>query len=140
MGSAMIDTFMSDAMAPLSGTVDTSVTLMWTTTGATAVRLDIEPNAGPGSRTIRGLPMEETGYPVLDVNSTTTFTLIVTGEDGLETREQITVMVTDEQAVIDRFVATPNSVMADNTVTLTWETTNAAVAGASQCQHHGRAG
>ena len=47
------------------------------------------------------------------VNSTTTFTLIVTGEDGLETREQITVMVTDEQAVIDRFVATPNSVMAE---------------------------
>ena len=122
----MIDMFMSDAMAPLSGT-NTSVTLMWTTTDAVAVRLEIEPNAGPGSRTIRGLPMEETEYPVLDVNSTTTFTLVVTGEDGLETSDEETVMVTDEQAVIDRFVATPNSVMTNEDVTLRWETTNTTV-------------
>ena len=102
---------------------------MWTTTDAESVQLDVAPNAGPGGRTIRGLPMEETGYMVLDVNSTTVFTLIVTGKDGLETRGQTTVEVTDEQAVIDRFVAAPNSVMSKENVILTWETTNAAVAG-----------
>ena len=93
-----------------------------------AVRLEIEPNAGPGSRTIRGLPMESTGYMVNDVNSTTIFTLVVTGEDGLETSDEKTVMVTDEQAMIDRFVATPNSVMSGAPVTLMWETTNVAAA------------
>ena len=126
MAEATIDTFMPDATS-LSGET-TTVTLMWTTTDAVAVRLEIEPNAGAGSRTIRTLPPNSVGYVVEAVNSTTTFTLVVTGEDGLETSDEKTVMVTDEQAMIDRFVATPNSVMSGENVTLAWETTDVGLA------------
>ena len=127
MSSATIDTFMSPT-PPLSGT-DITVTLMWTTTGAVTVRLEVEPNAGPGRMTHHSLPLNSMagGYMVPGtVNSTTTFTLVVTGEDGLETRQQVIVEVTDEQAVIGMFTAEPSGEVAPNTnVTLNWDTTDA---------------
>ena len=137
MSSAMIDTFEVDEDS-LSGTA-TMVTFMVETTDAQSAHLEVQPNVGPGRRTI-SITLNADGandeVRVDKVNSTTTFTLVVIGEDNLETRAQVTVEVTDEQADIDSFTASVPDV--DGEVILRWMTTNAPLAAVSIMDNTGR--
>jgi len=89
-----------------------SSTLTWTTTNATSVSID----NGVGSQAING----SIG---VSPASTTTYTLTATGPGGVTTKTA-TVTVT-QPAPTATFSASPTTILAGQSSTLTWSTTNA---------------
>jgi hypothetical protein len=86
-------------------------TLTWTTTDATAVAIDGDVGVQPLS-----------GSVVVEPVATTTYTLTATG-DGGTTMRQATVTVTSGPSII--FIASPDTILPEQSSTLTWSTQNA---------------
>jgi len=103
----------SFSATPASIIVGNSSTLSWSTTNATSVTI----NNGVGSQPVNGsVPVSPT--------VTTIYTLTATGPGG-STTANVTVTVNQPAPSIGSFSATPASIIAGNSSTLSWSTTNA---------------
>jgi hypothetical protein len=96
-----------------------SSTLSWSATGGTAAT--ISASGLPGS------PVSvnpNSGSLVVTPNTTTTYTLTVTGAGGQSATSQTTVTV-NQPPTINTFTASPTTINAGQSTTLSWTTTNA---------------
>ena len=91
--------------------VGESTTLRWNTTGATSVTLNGDDVSVDGSRVVS---------PTVD----TTYTLVATNDDGSVTRETEVEVGTCPRPTINSFTASPGSIEAGESSTLSWEVTD----------------
>jgi hypothetical protein len=89
-------------------------TLEWATTNTTHVL--IEPDVGMQS---------PTGSFQVSPEVTTAYRLTAVGESGTANTELTVVVASGNQPFIQRFIATPSTIQAGQSATLTWETVNA---------------
>lgn len=101
---------------PASIPVGGSTSLYWSVLGADTITID---NGGGGTSTI------STGSANVLPPQTLTYTLTATGHNGSVATAQVTVTVV-ASPVISSFAATPASIKAGDSTTLSWSATNAA--------------
>jgi phospholipase C len=100
-----------------------SVTLSWQSTNATSVMITAA--AGGTSRTVVNAT-QASGSVTDSPTQTTVYTAVATGASGSSSPQSVTVSVAQPvQPQITAFTASPASVNAGQTTTITWATTNA---------------
>ncbi|MCK6548300.1 hypothetical protein L6R52_20805 [Myxococcota bacterium] len=96
------------------------VTLVWNTTGADTISID----ASPGGALLVDAPITRGSTTTPPLTITTQYTLTAKNVFGM-TQRAIVVGVEAGMPTIPSFIATPASVRAGETTTLSWQTTNA---------------
>ena len=97
---------------PTSIVSGSSSTLTWTSTNAT-------------SATLNGASVAVNGSQSVSPTSTTTYNFVATGSSGTTASAQATITVTSGGPPTAGLSANPTSIVAGNSSTLTWTTTNA---------------
>ncbi len=105
-----VDSFLA---TPATITAGQSATLSWTTTNADSVSID------------GGASLPADGNFAVSPVTTTTYVLTATGPGGFETASVTITVNPAPLPAVDSFVATPATITAGQSATLSWTTTNA---------------
>jgi len=110
-GPAQITQFTANPTAVSAGQ---TTTLTWATTNATSITITPAPEVGDDSG-----PLPTTGSVTVPVNATTTYSLTATGPAGNAGPQTVTVTV----PLVVSLTASPGTITAGQSSTLTWEVT-----------------